>query len=170
MKTTVRGVIRQLTEECKATLDDLMVRYCAAVRWAFKRLLDSWKTQAIRLAVQSKFNLNSRQANDAVYDAQATISSQRELVKLNHANAKKKVAFTQKLLNNAKSSTKIINLQKRLDKEQRRLTFWQKHLAAGTIPPLIFGGKKLFLARCKGNITREHWRQARSNISKNICN
>jgi len=163
VKTTVRGVILQLTEECKATLDDLMVRYCAAVRWAFKRLLDSWKTQAIRLTVQSKFTLNSRQANDAVYDAQATISSQRELVKLNHANSKKKVAFTEKRLNNAKSSTKIINLQKRLDKEQRKLTFWQKHLDKGTIPPVVFGGRKLFLERCKGNITHEQWREARSN-------
>lgn len=163
MKTTVRGVILQLTEECKATLDDLMVRYCAAVRWAFKRLLDSWKTQAIRLAVQSKFNLNSRQANDAVYDAQATISSQRELVKLNHVNSKKKVAYTEKRLNNARSSTKIINLQKRLDKEQRKLTYWQKHLATGTIPPVVFGGKKLFLARCKDNIDRQQWRDARSN-------
>lgn len=48
MKTTVRGVILQLTEEQKVFLDGLMDRYCAAVRWSFKRLLDSWKTQDIR--------------------------------------------------------------------------------------------------------------------------
>jgi len=49
--------------------------------------MDNWKTQDIRLAVQGKFSLNSRQANDAVYDAQATIKSQKELVKLNRAGA-----------------------------------------------------------------------------------
>ena len=143
MKTTVRGVILQPTEVQKTFLDNLMGRYCA-VRWSFKRLLDGWKTQDIRLAVQSKFNLNSRQANDAVYDANATVKSQQELVKLNHANAANKVQFTRKRLQKAKSAKKKANLQRRLDKEQRKLAFWRKHLNAGTFPPVVFGGKKLF--------------------------
>ncbi|MFZ5688069.1 MAG: hypothetical protein ACOY9Y_07780 [Bacillota bacterium] len=54
MKTTARGVILNLTEEQKAFLDDLMDRCCAAVRWSYKRLLDRWNVQDIRLAVQSK--------------------------------------------------------------------------------------------------------------------
>jgi IS605 OrfB family transposase len=137
--------------------------YCAAVRWSFKRLLDGWKTQDIRLSAQSKFNLNSRQSNDAVHDARATIKSQIELVKLNHAGAAKKVEFTQKRLAKARSPGKKAKLKRRLDKEERKLTFWQKHLDAGTFPPVVFGGKKLFHERCKGNITREEWRQARSN-------
>ncbi len=125
MKTTVRGVILQLTEEQKAFLDDLMDRYCAAVRWSYKRLLDGWKVQDIRFAVQSKFNLNSRQANDAVYDAQATAKSQKELVKLNHSNAKKKAEHTKSRLNKARSKKKKANLTKKLDKEQRRLAALQ---------------------------------------------
>jgi IS605 OrfB family transposase len=163
MKTTVRGVILQLTEEQKTFLDDLMKRYCAAVRWSFKRLLEGKGTQETRLAVQSKFGLNSRQANDAVHDAQATIASQRELVKLNHANAAKKVEFTRKRLDKAKSPGKKAKLQRRLEKEQRKLSRWKKHLDEGTIPTVVFGGKKLFLERCKGKITREQWRDARSN-------
>ncbi|MFZ5596186.1 MAG: IS200/IS605 family accessory protein TnpB-related protein [Bacillota bacterium] len=163
MKTTVRGVILQLNETQKSFLDNLMARYCAAVRWSFKRLLDGWKVQQVRVAVQAKFNLNSRQANDAVFDARATISSQKELVKLNHSNAVKKVEFTQKQLHKARSPKRKVSLQKRLDKEQRRLAFWQKHLDKGTFPPVVFGGKKLFLERCKGNIAREEWLDARSN-------
>lgn len=139
MKTTVNGIIIQLTEEQKAFLNDLMNRYCAAIRWSFKRLLDGWKTQEIRLGVQGRFKLNSRQANDAVYDAQATISSQKELLKLNYANATKKVEFTQKRLDKANSPKKKANLQKRLDKEQRKLACWQKHLDAGTFPTVVFG-------------------------------
>ncbi|OPX92158.1 MAG: hypothetical protein A4E52_00099 [Pelotomaculum sp. PtaB.Bin013] len=162
MKTTVRGVILQLTDVQKIFLNNLMEHYCAAVRWSFKRLLDGWKTQDIRLSVQNKFNLNSRQANDAVHDAQATITSQKELVKLNHANAANKVEFTLKRLEKAKSSGKRAKLKRRLDKEERKLAFWRKHLDAGTFPPVVFGGKKLFHERCKGNITREEWREARS--------
>ncbi|NLI13528.1 IS200/IS605 family element transposase accessory protein TnpB [Pelotomaculum propionicicum] len=162
MKTTVRGVILQLTEIQRIFLDNLMGRYCAAVRWSFKRLMDNWKTQDIRLAVQGKFSLNSRQANDAVHDAQATIKSQKELVKLNHAGAANKVEFTQKRLEKARSSGKKAKLQRRLDKEERKLAFWQKHLDAGTFPPVVFGGKKLFHKRCKGNITHEAWQEARS--------
>ncbi|MDD2444059.1 MAG: transposase, partial [Desulfotomaculaceae bacterium] len=163
MKTTAMGMILELTPVQKHYIDNLMERYCAAVRWSFKRLLDGWKTQAIRLAAQRKFNLNSRQANDAVYDAQATIKSQHELVKLYYENAKAKAEFTKKRIAKAKSPARITNLQRRLDKEQRKLTLWQKHIDNNTFPPVVFGGKKLFLERCKGNITRKEWREARSN-------
>lgn len=163
MKTTVRGVILQLNETQKSFLDNLMVRYCAAVRWSFKRLLDGWKVQDIRISVQAKFSLNSRQANDAVYDAQVTIKSQYELVKLHYENAKAKVEFTAKRIAKTKSPAKIAKLQKRLDKEQRKLTKWQHHVETNTFPPVVFGGKKLFLERCKGNITREGWQEARNN-------
>ncbi len=113
--------------------------------------------------MQVMFNLNSRQANDAVYDAQSTIKSQHELVKLHYENAKAKVEFTEKRIFKAKSSAKIANLQKKLDKEQRKLSFWQIHLDNNSFPSIVFGGKKLFLERCKGNITREEWQEARSN-------
>ncbi|QNB46920.1 IS200/IS605 family element transposase accessory protein TnpB [Thermanaerosceptrum fracticalcis] len=163
MKTTVMGVILELTETQQAYLDNLMARYCAAVRWSFKRLLEGKGVQDIRQGVQVKFNLNSRQANDAVYDAQSTIKSQHELVKLYCENARAKVEFTQKRIAKAKSSKQKANLQKRLEKEQRKLSYWQKHLEGKTFPTVVFGGKKLFLERCKGNITRAEWQEARNN-------
>lgn len=78
-----------------------MSRYSAAVRWSFKRLLEGQATQPTRKAVQEKFGLNSRQANDAVYDAQAVISSQHELVKYNYANAANRVKVTKQRLTKA---------------------------------------------------------------------
>jgi IS605 OrfB family transposase len=163
VKTTVRGVILHLADDEKAFLDDLMNRYCAAVRWSFKRLLDNWEIQAIRLAVQEKFNLNSRQANDAVYDAKATITSQKELVKLNHANTAKKVEFTKRRIAKANANEKKAKLKRRLDKEERKLALYQKHIDTGTFPPVVFGGKKYFQERCKGNITHKEWIDARNN-------
>ena len=163
MKTTAMGEILELAPEQKAYIDDLMERYCATVRWAFKRLLEGKKVQDIRLLVQTKFNLNSRQANDAVHDAQATIKSQHELVKLHYENTEARVEFTEKRIAKAKSPKKIAKLQKRLDKEERKRDFWQKYLDNNTFPPVVFGGKKLFLERCNGSITREEWQEARSN-------
>lgn len=119
VKTTVRGVLIQLTDTQKAFLDDLMERYGAAVRWSFKRLLDNWEVQAIRLAVQDKFSLNSRQANDAVGDANATVKSQKEQVLLHHAAAANKAGFTKKRLERATSSEKKTKLTRRLDKEDK---------------------------------------------------
>nr|WP_242652440.1 hypothetical protein [Desulfofarcimen acetoxidans] len=49
MKTTAMGIIPELTAKQKEYIDNLMDRYCAAVRWAFKRLLDGWKVQDIRI-------------------------------------------------------------------------------------------------------------------------
>ena len=163
MKTTVQGVIINLSNDQRSFLDDLMSRYCAAVRWSFKRLLNGIKAQEIRKAVQAKFSLNSRQANDAVFDAQTTILSQKELVELNCQTAGKRIAFTKQRIMKARSPRKIAGLKKRLEKEERKLSRWQKHREAGTIPKVVFGGKKLFQERCKKNITRQEWQEARSN-------
>ena len=163
MKTTVMGIIVELASEQKEYIDNLMTRYCAGVRWSFKRLLEGKEPQDIRKSVQIKFNLNSRQANDVVYDAQATITSQHELVQLHYKNAKARVEFTENHIAKAKSPQKIANLIKRLDKEQRKLAKWQHYHDTNTFPPVVFGGKKLFLERCKGKVTREAWQEARSN-------
>ncbi|NLI11184.1 IS200/IS605 family accessory protein TnpB-related protein [Pelotomaculum propionicicum] len=163
MKTTVKGVILQINEQGKTYLDNLMDSFCAAVRWSYKRLLDMWKIQDIRLAVQGKFSLNSRQANDAVYEAQTTIRSQKELVKLNRSNTKKRVELTKSRLKKARSKKKKANLTRKLNKEQRRLAELQKHMENSATPPVLFGGKKLFIERCKGNISHEQWQEARSN-------
>jgi DNA-binding transcriptional MerR regulator len=128
-----------------------------------KRLLDGRKVQDIRITVQGKFRLNSRQANDAVYDVQTTTKSQYELVQMHYENAKAKVEFREKRITKAKSPAKIAELQKQLEKEQRKLAFCQKHLDNNTFPPVVFGGKKLFQERCKGNITKEEWQEVRSN-------
>lgn len=106
MKTTARGVILELTDEQQEYLDDLMFRYCAAVRWSFKRLLEDLEIQSIRKNVQGRFQLNSRQANDAVYEAQSIIKSQEELVQLNYTNALARVKFTERRLQESQGSEK----------------------------------------------------------------
>jgi len=61
LRTTVRGVILQLTDIQKIFLDNLMECYCTAVRWSFERLLDGWKIQDIRLSKREVKSLVSWQ-------------------------------------------------------------------------------------------------------------
>ncbi len=163
MKTTVRGVVLRLDDNQKTFLDNLMNRYCAAVRWSYKRLLDKLEVQDIRINVQHNFCLNSRQANDAVYDAQTTISVQTKLLNLYYENTIVKVKSIKERMAKTRSPRKIQGLQVKLEKRERRLTHWKKFIDTNTLPPVVFGGKKLFQERCKGKISREKWREARSN-------
>ena len=163
MKTTIRGTILELSSEQQFVIDNLMNRYCAAIRWSYKRLMENFEIQHIRLAVQQKFGLNSRQANDAVYEAQQVIISQYKLVSLNFENAKAKVERTKRLLAKAKSPRRIYNLTLKLVKQKRKLAKLQHYLDTKTFPSVVFGTKELFRKRCKGLISKEEWQQARSN-------
>ena len=163
MKTTAKGVILSLGKNQQEYLNALMTRYCTAIRFSFKRLLEGKMIQSIRKMVQMKYDLNSRQANDAVYEAQSVIASQKELVKYNHENAVLKVNAIRTHLSKAKSPRKIFGLTKKLAKWEKKLSKWQKHLDDSSIPTVVFGSKKLFLERCKGNITKEEWQSLRNN-------
>jgi len=163
MKTTIKGVILSFGQGEQVILDKLMGDYMAAVRWSYKRLLEGKNVQDLRIMVQRKFLPNSRQANDAVYEAQSTISSQQELLKINHQDAVAKVNSIQKKLGKAKNPNKIENLTRKLTKWQRKLTYWEAFIKANTLPPVVFGTRELFLRRCKGLISKEEWKQARSN-------
>jgi IS605 OrfB family transposase len=157
------GVILALTSDQQKLLDHLMERYCAAVRWSFKRLLEEKKVQDIRKMVQAKFDFNSRQANDAVFEAQALISSQRELVQLNYTNAMNRVEHTKSRLAKARSPRKIANLTAKLKKQEGKLVKWKQYIQNNTFPTVIFGSKQMFYSRCKGLISKEEWQDARNN-------
>ena len=163
MKTTSRGIILELSADQQLFLDDLMSRYNAAIRWSFKRLLENFEIQPIRLNVQQKFSLNSRQSNDAVYEAQQVIVSQYKLVKLNHENAVSKVKYTENLLSKAKSPRRLRNLTLKLEKQKRKLAKLQHFVDTKTFPNVVFGTKALFRKRCKGLITKDEWQNARNN-------
>jgi len=163
VKTTVRGVILSFGEGEQSILDKLMGDYSAAVRWAYNRLLDGIDIQKLRVMVQGNFLPNSRQTNDAVYEAQATIKSQRELLKLNYEDVVVKVDFIKKKLSKAKNPNKITKLTLKIEKWERKLNYWKKFIETDTLPPVIFGTKELFIRRCKGLISKEEWKQARNN-------
>jgi|SRR5665648_358225 len=164
MKTTMKAVLTDLTNEQKTLLDHMMLVFCTAIRYSFKRQLEGQVIGDLEKVVAHKYNLNIRQAKDAVESARQTIVSQHELVKLYHGNYSKKVEALVKRLKNSKlSERKFKTLSSKLAKRQRKLDYWTAFLTSKTFPPVTFGTKEMFLRRCKGLITKKEWSDRRNN-------
>jgi len=164
MKTTMKAILVNLTNEQKALIDNMMLVFCTAIRYSFKRQLEGQVIGELEKVVACKYNLNIRQAKDAVESARQTIASQHELVKLQHENCSKKVEVLIKKLNNPElSERKVKALKSRLAKRQRTLDYWTAFLTSNTFPPVTFGTKEMFLKRCKGLITKQEWQDRRNN-------
>ena len=163
MKITIKAILTDVTEEADETLSEMMLTFCTSVRYSFKRLLESVEPNDLEKSVAAKFGLNIRQAKDAVEEARQTIASQKELLRLNYENSAKKVKSIEKLLScEGLSKRKKLSLQKKLEKRLRKQAYYKGFIDTGTIPPVVFGTKKLFIKRCKGQITKEEWQAARN--------
>lgn len=166
MKVTMKAILINLTNEQTNLLDNIMLVFCTAIRYSFKRQLEGIKISDLEKDVANKYNLNIRQSKDAVESARQTIQSQKELVKMNYDNYNKKVKAIEKELNDKdkKLSDKKINaLKSKLEKRQRKLEYWNNFIVTNTIPSVIFGKKEIFLKRCKGLISNQKWRDSRNN-------
>lgn len=144
----------------------MMLIFSTAIRYSFKRILQGKKIGDLEKEVAYKFNLNIRQAKDAVESARQTIASQRELVKMNYENYTKKVTAIENTLKDKKenlSQKKRTSLLKKLDKRQRKTNYFKGFIDTNTIPPVVFGTKQMFLKRCKGLISNEEWKASRNN-------
>ena len=161
---TMKAILINETEEHKEIIDNIMLIFCTAIRYAFKRLLEDKKISDLEKCVSSKYNLNIRQSKDAVENARQTIKSQKELLKINYENYNNKVKVIEKQLKNDKLSSRKRNaLLNKLEKRQRKLNYYKNFIDTNTIPPVIFGTKKMFLKRCKGLISNEEWKDCRNN-------
>lgn len=160
MKTTVRGLV---LAPLPAEATDLMRRYCAGVRFAYKRLAQGMRTLVVEKAVGATYALNSRYAKDAVHEAAGLITAQQKLVKLRCLEWGRKLAAAERKLSRARSPLKQAGLRAKVDKRSRRLAFWERHRQAGAHPSIVFGGRRAFHDRCAGTISRETWQDRRNN-------
>ena len=82
MKTTIKAILTDVNEEQDEIISQMMLSFCSAIRYSFKRLLELFKPNNLEKIVAAKYGLNIRQAKDAVEEARQTIASQKELVKM----------------------------------------------------------------------------------------
>ncbi|AVX31627.1 transposase, IS605 OrfB family, central region [Carboxydocella thermautotrophica] len=155
--------------------------FCACMRWAFNRLLEGASRHEIKKAGQELFGLNSRYADDARLKAQALLDSQTELLKLENEETEKKLGRARKKLSLAMrklakaeekgaASEVIEKLRLAVKGRNKRVVSLAKRLAElkdyrekGTIPEVVFGGRRLWEKVCQGRAAREKWRHARRN-------
>lgn len=164
MKTTVKAVLINISEESEIEINRLMTVFSSAIRYGFNRVLEVKKQDGeIEKDISRKYGLNIRQSKDALKKANEIIKSQKELVKENYNNYSKKVKAVEKQIEKAKSDKKINALNKNLDKRKKQEEYYKYHIDNETIPKVIFGGKKNFIKRCKNEITNEQWKDLRDN-------
>lgn len=166
MKITMKAILINQTDINKSIIDNMMLIFCTAIRYSFKKILNDIKISDLEKNVSKKYNLNIRQAKDAVESARQTIQSQKELIKMNYDDYSKKVKAIEKILNdkNKKISDKKCNaLKSKLAKRKRKLEYWNNFIVTNTIPSVIFGTKDMFLRRCKDLITNQEWKDCRNN-------
>ena len=162
-------------------LETEMRLFCACMRWAFNRLLEGASRDELKKLGQELFGLNSRYADDARLKAQVLLDSQRELLELEIQETEEKLRRARKKLGAAMSKLAkaeekgaapevIEKLHFTVKGRSNRVASLVKKLAEleayqenGTIPKVVFGGRKLWKKVCRGRVTREEWRAARKN-------
>jgi len=155
--------------------------FCACQHWSFNRLLEGVPCSEIKKRGQELFGLNSRYADDARLKAQSIIDSQRELLELEIEEtekklkrARKKLGFAARKLKRAvdkglpedevrKLKLTVRGRENRLSSLEKKLKELKAHQENGTIPKVVFGGRKLWQRVCRGKASREEWRAARRN-------
>ncbi|MCF6097360.1 IS200/IS605 family accessory protein TnpB-related protein, partial [Thermovorax subterraneus] len=162
-------------------LETEMRLFCACQRWAFNRLLEGASRDEIKKLGQDLFGINSRYVDDARLRAQAVLDSQKELLELEIEETENKLRRARKKLSTA--MRKLVKAERKGDApdiveklrmavkgRNNRVASLEKKLAEleayrenGTIPKVVFGGRKLWEKVCKGRATLEEWRASRKN-------
>jgi len=162
----MKAILVNETNNQKQIIDNMMLVFCTAIRFSFKRLLENnIKINELEKIVSKKYNLNIRQSKDAVESARQTILSQKELIKMNYEDYSNKCKVIEKILKGKKkiSEKKKNALLKKLDKRQRKANYFKNFIDTNTIPSVTFGTKEMFIRRCKGLISKEEWNNCRNN-------
>ena len=72
---TLQCLLEFENEKDKEVVLDLMHRFSSAMRYAYKRLLESEKRKDLKKNISRLFNINTRYSDDAILLAQSMISS-----------------------------------------------------------------------------------------------
>jgi predicted transposase len=144
-------------------LISFMRRFQAAKRTAYQALRRGEEPGEIVKDLYDKFFSNARWCQWAVEDAKATIESQKEQVRMHVADLEAKIEKSEEKLERTKNKLSRQGLTFRIARLQSKLAYWKSFLERGEVPPAVFGGKKNLLLLQEGKLSKEEWRELRSN-------
>ena len=160
MQYTIRALIDPSGSEAK--LDSICRVFSSMVRTAYNRLLEGKRTGEIVRLLQTRYGVeNWRWCQWATRQAQGIIRSQRELLPLYLEMYGEKIAKVKRKMDRISDPLKRSGYQARVEKLERRKAEVEKHLRARTVPPAVFGSRKLMeeLSQGKGDVGE--WRRRR---------
>ncbi len=155
MKTTIFGVLPDVTPEHDTVLRRLMRKYGLMLRFAFKRWVEGLSNVgALERHLPSDTTLPLRYAKDAVQEAQDLIRARHQAMQDGLALWTQRAKKTRERLTALRGSLhpngrRIAGQERKLAHQEERQGFYQQHVEAGTFPPVVFGTKKRWLERFK---------------------
>ena len=144
-------------------LISLMRRFQAAKRTAYQALRRGLAVGAIVALLREKFFPNARWCQWAVADAKATIESQKEQVAMHVSDLRAKIERSEEKLERVRDGLRRQGITARLNKLRAKLAYWAGFLERGEVPPAVFGGRKNLLLVQRGELSKDAWRELRSN-------
>jgi IS605 OrfB family transposase len=159
---TIKGILT-VDERLAAILINFMRVFQAAKRTAYQAIRRGVKREEIISSLQSKFIRNARWCQWAYAEAGDTIRSQKELIDMYIHDLEAKIKKAEEKLERTKKSPHRKGILNRIEKLKNKLIYWQSHKEKGTVPPAVFGGKKNLIALTQGRLSKEEWKELRSN-------
>jgi predicted transposase len=163
MQITVKSEL-MIAEEDINKIDNLMRIYSSTHRFAYNKIIDDdLSKNDMKKIIQEMFGLNARYSYASMVDANAIISSQKELLPIYLDEIKSKIKKAKKNLRKVKNPVKIKRLEDRIKKPAKKKKYYEWYIMNHTVPRTVFGGKKNLKNLNEGKITKEEWKDIRSN-------
>src|SRR5690625_761384 len=166
---TYQGIFKNPDRDEFNKLDLLMRKYQSAKRFSRERIFDGLSREETTKKTRELFHPNLRYMRDAFVEAEANISSQKELLptcvvqhKQNITNLKERINKTNKSKRTNKKEI-IDHLRSRINKHQKKVNYYQHHIDNGTVPKTVDGSRRNLRLLNKGEISKEEWRDLRTN-------
>jgi IS605 OrfB family transposase len=168
---TYIGVAKQVPNLESSLLNTLMRKFQSGKRYSRERIHEGKNRKETEALTKGLFIPNSRYMRDAFLEAEASISSQRELlpiyVEQYEQNIKRTKMQIERLQNKRHHKEGIKHSirykESKIKKWEKQRDFYQQHINQGTIPKIVDGGKSLLRKLNDSKITKEQWRDARTN-------
>jgi len=164
---TIKGVLT-VEGRLAAILINFMRVFQAAKRTAYQAIRRGTKREEIISSLQGKFIRNARWRQWAYAEAEDTIRSQKELIEMYIHDLEAKIEKAEEKLERTKNPLHRKGILNRMEKLKSKLSYWHSHKEDGAVPPAVFGGKKNLIALTKGRLSKEEWKELRSNSFTSI--
>lgn len=167
--TTHTGIILNPSVTDSTILDQLMRKYQSAKRYIRERIFEGFNRKEAVAKAKPLFLNNSRYMRDAFLESESSISAQKELLPLYVEQYKVAIQKIEKKVEKIKKSSspkkaEIISAKKsRINKLSKKMNYYQYHIKNDTVPKVVDGTKKRLMLLNKNKITKEVWRDSRTN-------